>query len=46
MNDFLTIIAAVEWIVLGLFTFRKLRYWNRRYQALYDDLVKEMDAHG
>lgn len=44
MSDLLTIIAAVEWIVVGVLAFRELRYWNQRFQALYDDLTKE-DSH-
>lgn len=46
MSDLLTIIAAVEWIVVGVLTFHRLRCWNRRFQELYDDLTKEENTHG
>lgn len=43
MSDLLTIIAAVEWVVVGIFAFHRLRCWNRRFQALHDELMKEND---
>lgn len=44
MSDLMTIIAAVEWIVIGVLAFRGLKHWNQRFQALYDELTKE-DGH-
>lgn len=38
MTDALEIIAAVEWIVLGILVLWKLRHWNKAFQELYDDL--------
>lgn len=46
MSDLLTTIAAVEWIVVGLLVCHKLRYWNQRCQALYDDLAREFARNG
>lgn len=43
MGDFLTVIAAVEWIALGLIVFNKLRKWNRELQKLLGDLEKEIN---
>ena len=43
MADILTIIAAVEWMVLGLLVLWKLKGWNKRFQALYDDLKKDVE---
>ena len=43
MSDILTTIAAVEWIVAGCLFLRRLRYWDRRFSELYDELRKEID---
>ena len=43
MSDILTSIAAVEWIVVGCLSLWRLRYWNRRFSELYDELRKEID---
>ena len=43
MADILTIIAAVEWMVLGLLVLWKLKDWNKKFQALYDDLKEDME---
>ena len=43
MADILTIIAAVEWIVLGLLVHWKLKNWNKVFQQLYDDLTETME---
>ena len=37
MSDILTIIAAVEWIVVGC-----LFLWRLRFSELYDELRKEI----
>ena len=42
MSDILTIIAAVEWIVVGCLFLWRLRHWNRRFSELYDELRKEI----
>ena len=43
MADILTIIAAVEWMVLGLIVLWKLKKWNKSFQDLYDDLKEDME---
>ena len=40
MGDILTIIAAVEWIVLGILTFWKLKGWNKKMDELYVNMKK------
>ena len=40
MADILTIIAAVEWIVLGILTFWKLKGWNKKMDELYENMKK------
>ena len=44
MADILTIIAAVEWMVLGLLVLRKLKGWNRKMEELYEDMKKQWEA--
>ena len=34
MADILTIIAAVEWMALGLLVLWKLKWWNRKMEEL------------
>ena len=46
MADILTIIAAVEWVALGLLVLWKLKDWNKRFQALYDDLKEDIERWG
>ncbi len=43
MADILTIIAAVEWMALGLLVLWKLKKWNKVFQNLYDDLKEDME---
>lgn len=43
MADILTIIAAVEWMALGLLVLWKLKKWNKAFQDLYDDLKEDME---
>lgn len=43
MTDILKIIAAVEWMVLGLIVAWKLRKWNKAFQDLYDDLKEDVE---
>lgn len=43
MDDILEIIAAVEWMVLGLIVLWKLKKWNKSFQDLYDDLKEDME---
>lgn len=44
MADILTIIAAVEWMALGLLGLRKLKGWNRKMEELYEDMKKQWEA--
>ena len=44
MADILTIIAAVEWMALGLLVLRKLKGWNRKMEELYEDMNKQWEA--
>lgn len=44
MSDVSTIIAAVEWIVVGALAYRGLRRWNKRFETLYDELKQEMNV--
>lgn len=43
MADIMTIIAAVEWIALGLYVLWKIKNWNKKTQELYDYLKEDMD---
>lgn len=43
MADILTIIAAVEWMGLGLLVSWKLKKWNKVFQDLYDELKEDME---
>ena len=38
MADVLTLIAALEWIALGVFVHYRLSRWNKKMQELYDEL--------
>ena len=40
MADILTIIAAVEWIVVGILAFWKLKGWNKKMDELYENMKK------
>lgn len=42
MSDLLTVIAAIEWIVVGVLVYRRLRQWNQRLQTLFDDMRKDI----
>lgn len=44
MADILTIIAAVEWMALGLLVLWKLKGWNRQMEELYEDMKKQWEA--
>ena len=44
MADILTIIAAVEWVALGLLVLWKLKKWNRKMEELYEDMKKQWEA--
>lgn len=43
MVDIMMLIAAVEWIVLGVLVFWKLKGWNRKMEELYEDMKKEWE---
>jgi hypothetical protein len=45
MADLLKIIAALEWIALGLFCLHWVRKWNKQFSDLYDEL-KDGDNDG
>lgn len=44
MADILTIIAAVEWIVVGTIAAVGLHRWNKRFEALFDELDQSIEA--
>lgn len=44
MADILTIIAAVEWMALGLLVLWKLKGWNRKMEELHEDMKKQWEA--
>ena len=44
MADIITIIAAVEWVALGLLVLWKLKKWNRKMEELYEDMKKQWEA--
>ena len=44
MADILTIIAAVEWMALGLLALWKLKGWKRKREELYEDMKKQWEA--
>ena len=43
MTDVLMIIVAAEWMALGLLFLWKLKDWNKRFQALYDDMKEDVE---
>lgn len=43
MSDIMTLIAAIEWIAVGIVCFIGLRRWNKRFAALYDELKKMVE---
>ena len=43
MADIMMLIAAVEWIAIGLLVLWKLKKWNKVFQNLYDDLKEDME---
>lgn len=43
MADILTIIAAVEWMALGLLVLWKLKEWNQKYEELYNRLEEDIE---
>lgn len=47
MADIMVLIAAVEWMVLGLLVLwklKKLKGWNRKMEELYEDMKKQWEA--
>lgn len=43
VSDIMTLIAAIEWIAVGIVCFIGLRRWNKRFAALYDELKKMVE---
>lgn len=43
MVDILTLIAAIEWIALGILVFWKLKGWNKKMSDLYEDMKKQWE---
>lgn len=43
MADTMTMIAAIEWIVVGVIYLIGLRKWNRKFTALHDELKKAIE---
>lgn len=44
MDNILTIVAAAEWIILGIIVLRKVSYWNGVMQTLHDTLKKDEEG--
>lgn len=44
MADIMVLIAAVEWMVLGLLVLWKFKRWNRKMEELYEDMKKQWEA--
>ena len=40
MADIMMFVASVEWIVLGILTFWKLKGWNKKMDELYENMKK------
>ena len=43
MTDVLMIIVTVEWMAIGLLFLWKLKDWNKRFQALYNELKEDIE---
>lgn len=43
MADIMVLIAAVEWMVLGLLVLWKLKEWNQKYEELYNRLEEDIE---
>ena len=43
MAEVLKLIAAIEWIALGVLVLHGVKKWNKRFSDMYDDLRKEIE---
>lgn len=43
MTDVLKMIAAIEWIALGVLVLHGVKKWNKRFSDMYDDLKKGIE---
>ena len=41
MTDVLTLIAAIEWIALGVLVIYRLSRWDKKFQELYDECTQD-----
>ena len=42
MADIMQLIACIEWIALGALVLWRLRWWNKKFSELYEELRKEI----
>lgn len=46
MADLMQFISSALWLALAVIAFLRLRQWNKRFSAMYDELkqqIEEMD---
>ena len=46
MADIMQLIVVIEWLVLGVLVFVRLKRWNKRFGELYDELQEDMKRWG
>ncbi len=42
MSEWITMIAELLWIALGIIFFIGMRRWNKRFSTLYDELEEQI----
>lgn len=42
MADIVQLIASIEWIALGALVLWRLRWWNKKFSEMYEELRKEI----
>ena len=46
MAEIAQTVASIEWIVLGVIVFVKLRQWNKRLSCLHDQMKADIEKWG
>lgn len=42
MADTLQLIASIEWIALGVLVLWRLRWWNKKFSEMYEELKADV----
>lgn len=46
MAEIAQTVASIEWIVLGVIVYVKLRQWNKRLSCLHDQMKADVEKWG